>query len=127
MTNPSLLKAFEEWAKNFKPEEIFAFLRNTNLETLKAAWNYKEENVAKISFKELIAWVQDNIKQDKHGGVVILKEKGKQRALSLKVMLLDKAEKPLSNLGDPYLVVETDAMDEDLINNFGDKDMVILK
>ncbi|RDU66064.1 hypothetical protein CQA53_04470 [Helicobacter didelphidarum] len=120
------IKAWLERNKVDSKEIANLFTTIFGTETLKAAWNYREVETDKYTFKELLQWAKDNIQEGKHNGVAVVREKADGKII-LSAMFLGKNDEPLSSLGEPYLHVKTQSIDSDLEENFGDKDMIVLQ
>lgn len=78
------------------------------------------------SFKEALAWIKEHLDPKRHGAASITKEMEGDKIV-LKLCFLDHDRKPLLKEGDWFLKVKTDEICQDLKNNFGDKDMIIVQ
>ncbi|MWV61577.1 hypothetical protein DCO58_08820 [Helicobacter saguini] len=93
-------------------------------EIFKAAWNYQAIKKDSYTFKELLEWAKNNAKNNE--SVAVMRE-SKDSKIIIKAMLLDSNNTPLNALDMPYLCVETKNLDSDLLQHFGDKNILILK
>lgn len=110
--------------KGKNPEEIEEYLKHLDVDTIRAAYNYEERKVALFKLVEAIEWVQDHFDEKKHVGACVLKEQS-EKEIVLKICFLGLDKKPLSKMGDLYLKVIAKSIDQDCIDAFGDKDMVV--
>ncbi|WP_104637669.1 hypothetical protein [Helicobacter felis] len=101
--------------------------KQLSLDTFWQAWNYTEVKQDKYSFKELLTWVKDHLNQNLHSGASITKEERVGVGIILSCCFMDKHNKPMTSPKDPFLRVFTKQLDEDLVKNFGDKDMIVLR
>ena len=83
-----------------------------------------EKNTKYYSFKELLTWVKLNIPKDiKH---VCVMKNSVLNNIQLHIYYLDKDKKPLLDENIPSILINTNSLDEKLIQSFGGKNMLIL-
>lgn len=96
-------------------------------ETLAVAWNYTEIEQLNYTFKEAVAWIKEHFDPKLHAGATITKEVAQDGTITLSCCLTNKENEPLTRAGDPFLQVRTKEICQDLKDNFGDKDMIIIQ
>lgn len=94
--------------------------------------NMDEKQCECFSFADALAWVKPRLKESVHGGAIIYKmkidpEKYAGKNLMIKISFMDKKEKVIEDTDSPYLIVECNSIDNELLNCFGDKDMIVLQ
>lgn len=131
-------KDFEKYAREVVKkwgEKAFAYyadLKKTvddmgGLESfLKRIWNGEEKETDIFSFKECIEWVKKYFNQKEHSGAAVGKVQDNKR-LILKVCFVAQNGEPLSDEESPYLIVRCNDIDKTFKNQFGDKDVILLK
>ncbi len=107
-------------------EEAIQYLKELGTKAVLAAWGYTEIECQQYTFKELMKWIQDNFNQNKHSAASVTKEMQDGKII-LKCCFLNKNKEPLAEIGDLFLKVKTDSICDDLKNNFGNKDMIIIE
>lgn len=90
------------------------------------AWYGEEKETSTFTFKECIEWVKPFYDKEKHSGAIIAKKQTEDRLL-IKVCFLGMDGKPLSDEESHFLIVRCNEIDENLKNQFGDKNVIILR
>lgn len=111
--------------KGKKPEEIEEYLKHLDIDTIRVACNYEERKVALFKLVEAIEWVQDHFDEKKHLGACVLRE-NQDNEIILKICFLGLDKKPMPKT-DLYLKVIAKSIDQDCLDAFGDKDMIIFE
>jgi len=93
-------------------------------EHLKMAWNYEEKNTKKYSFTQAIDWIKMNMPDGIREAAIYKDEKTNVINLHLCYILNDE---PILNGNYPHLVVNTIELDNEFLDNFGDKNLIVLK
>jgi hypothetical protein len=121
--------SFEELINGLKNEvgSKFNLSRDSAERILKIAWNYNEKNCEEYSLEEAIKWFKLNLPKNASGGVLLKIASTNSGELKLHHCFIDTDENPLLDGSYPHLVVNVLKLSENLGNQFGDKDMIILK
>lgn len=91
------------------------------------AWNYTEIKQESYSFKEAINWIKKYFDPGLHTSASITKEVRQDGTIILNCCLINKEGEALTRPKDPFLRVTTRNICQDLKNNFGDKDLIVIK
>lgn len=111
--------------KGKKPEEIEEYLKCLDKDRIRMACNYEEKRVVLFKLVEAIEWVQDHFDEKKHTAACVLKE-NQDNEIILKICFLGLDKKPMPKT-DLYLKVIAKSIDQDCIDAFGDKDMIVFE
>ena len=93
---------------------------------IKMAWNYEEKNTQMYSFEEAVDWTKRNMPEGINS-LAILKENNADDSITLHLTYLDENQNTLVDGEFPHLVVNTFEIDNEFINMFGNKDLILLK
>lgn len=100
----------------------------------KEAWNCQELKSEKFTFLECIQWVKKYIKKEVHSGACLLLldeksiiDKNDKHKYKLHLCLLDKDDNPLLDGNTPHIYIYTNELDADLLGQFKNNTMLILK
>ncbi len=97
-------------------------------EHIKMAWNYEEKNTKKYSFLESVNWVKSNMPTNIKAAAIYREENGTDNGIiKLHLCFLDEEDNPLLNGGYPHIVINTLELDNELLNNFGDNNLIVLR
>ncbi len=125
-----LRELVKKWGK--KASAHYADLKKTIDEIggwdsfIKRTWNGEEKEIDIFSFKDCIEWVKKYFDNKKHSGAAVGKIQDDKKLL-LKVSFIDPDEELLSDEESPYLIVRCNDIDKNFKNQFGDKNLIILK
>lgn len=119
------VNGFVAYLKEAAPDYVHA-LGEEIWEIVKIAWNYEEYNTREYGFGDAIAWIRERIDPQRHGGACLYRTSTGEY-FTLYMCLLDREERPLLGASDPYCVVHCLALDEQLVRQFGTKNMIIVK
>lgn len=106
-------------------EEVLSILGDKD--TWLTAWNYTEIEQESYSFKEAISWIKKYFDPRLHTSASITKEVRQDGTIILNCCLINKEGEALTRPKDPFLRVTTRNICQDLKNNFGDKDLIVIK
>lgn len=104
------------------------FCENFNLDLLKCAWNYEEKSTKFYTFEDAIKWVKNNYPKIKTDimGACIYKEI-KKDIIMLHICYMNNNEEPLLDGNYSHILVKCLEMDKELIIQFGDKDLLLIR
>ena len=88
---------------------------------------YTEIKQESYSFKEAINWIKKYFDPGLHTSASITKEVRQDGTIILNCCLINKEGEALTRPKDPFLRVTTRNICQDLKNNFGDKDLIVIK
>lgn len=106
-------------------EEVLSILGDKD--TWLTAWNYTEIEQESYSFKEAISWIKKYFDPRLHTSASITKEVRQDGTIILNCCLINKEGEALTRPKDPFLRVTTRNICQDLKDNFGDKDLIVIK
>lgn len=108
---------------NISADDIFS--------TLKIAWNLEELEMDTLSLEKCILFVKKEFKPELYSSACILDKKNVDRRskyrFEIHICFLDKKNEPILNGNAKHWIIHTNTLDKDLLNQFGNKDMIILK
>jgi hypothetical protein len=112
-------------------EETLNFLREEGTEYyeyFKMAWNYEEKSCNEYSFAEAVSWFKNNSPKGMTGIKASLrKKKNDNGIIAVHHFFVSNDNEPLLNGAYPYRVVNTLTLDTDLLNQFDNKNLLIIK
>ncbi len=94
------------------------------------AWNLEEVDVESYSFKECVSWIKAHINKENARGAFVHKKEGKSsfhKKYELNVFFFDADKNPLKGDNNSWLIVHCNTLDNDFIQNFGNKDTLVLQ
>ncbi len=94
------------------------------------AWNLEEKDVESYSFKECVSWIKAHINKENARGAFVHKKEGKSlfnKKYEINVFFFDDNKNPLKGDNNSWLIVHCNSIDNDFIQNFGDKDTLVLQ
>lgn len=97
---------------------------------VKIAMNYEEKNTEEYNLEDAVKWFKYNMSalhNPGSKGCILKSEDDKNEIIELHHCFLNKNNKPLINNNSPHLLVKTLSLDPDLLNQFGDKNMILLQ
>lgn len=129
MVNNSNNAMMEKLLKFLKENDIDLSALNEmlNADTFLMAWNHTEIEQPSYTFKEAISWIKEHFDPKLHTSASITKEVSQDGTIILNCCLISKEGEPLAEPKDPFLRVETKEICQDLKDNFGDKNMIVIK
>ena len=128
MVNNSIVEKLLQFFKDNGISILEAVQALSNKEALMEALNYREiEEQPSYTFKEAVAWIKEHFDPKLHAGATITKKVAQDGTITLSCCLTNKENEPLTRAGDPFLQVRTKEICQDLKDNFGDKDMIIIQ
>ncbi|WP_104695946.1 hypothetical protein [Helicobacter salomonis] len=98
-----------------------------NKKALEMAWNHEEVKKRQYTFKEALEWIQKNFDSRIYSAANIMREQIEEHQIVLSCCFLDKNGNPLVGSENPFLRVETSELDQDLVENFGDENLIVVK
>lgn len=127
MVNNSIVEKLLQFLKDNGISRLEAVQALSNKEALMEALNYTEIEQLNYTFKEAVAWIKEHFDPKLHAGATITKKVAQDGTITLSCCLTNKENEPLTRAGDPFLQVRTKEICQDLKDNFGDKDMIIIQ
>ena len=127
MVNNSIVEKLLQFLKDNGISRLEAVQALSNKEALMEALNYTEIEQPSYTFKEAVAWIKEHFDPKLHAGATITKKVAQDGTITLSCCLTNKENEPLTRAGDPFLQVRTKEICQDLKDNFGDKDMIIIQ
>lgn len=127
MVNNSIVEKLFQFLKDNGISRLEAVQALSNKEALMEALNYTEIEQPSYTFKEAVAWIKEHFDPKLHAGATITKKVAQDGTITLSCCLTNKENEPLTRAGDPFLQVRTKEICQDLKDNFGDKDMIIIQ
>ena len=119
----SIAKRFKDWLSSISLDDIFT--------DIKTVWNLEEKKIEKLSLEECISLVKKEFNKELYSSACILKKKDVDKTskykFEIQICFLDKNNEPMLNGNAKHWIIYTNALDEDLLNQFKDKDMILLK
>ncbi len=115
--------------------DIKSKIENTStddiLSFIKLAWNLEEIQIEELSLEKCISLVKKEFNQKLYSSACILDKKDVDRnskyRFEIHICFLDKNNEPMLKGNAKHWIIYANSLDKDLLNQFGDKDMVILK
>ena len=121
------LEDITEYAKKrgrFYTDNDFVMLK----EALRYAWNYDEAYRREYTFEEAIKWFKSYAPKDASADGCLLLEKRKAEPYMIHHCFISKRdEKPLLDGKHPHRLVKAQQVSNELLKNFGDKNMLIIR
>lgn len=109
--------------ENTSTDDILSFI--------KLAWNLEEIQIEELSLEKCISLVKKEFNQKLYSSACILDKKDVDRnskyRFEIHICFLDKNNEPMLKGNAKHWIIYANSLDKDLLNQFGDKDMVILK
>jgi len=116
-------KTFLDWMQEY--DVLKKMTIDELFQTVKLVMDYEEKNTRFYTFKESIEWFKKNFPKKGGYNASVYMEKY-ENFYKLHHFFIDSNKDP--KLGEmPYLVVVTIKIDDELINVFGSKDLIILQ
>jgi len=116
-------KTLSDWMQEY--DELKRMSIDELFQTVKLVMNYEEKNTRFYTLKESIEWFKKNFPKKGGYDASVYMEKY-ENFYKLHHFFIDSNKDP--KLGEmPYLVVVTIKIDDELINVFGSKDLIILQ
>lgn len=100
---------------------------NLTIEQLKIEWRYEEINVEKYTFSNAVTWIKLNIGEGIKKAAILKNRDNVTNIVTLKIILIDENNNPVLDGKLPQMIINTYQIDEELMNNFGDKNLLIIK
>lgn len=101
------------------------------LSCIKTAWNLEEIEIEELSLEKCISIIKSEFNKELYSSACILDKKDVDRnskyRFEIHICFLDKANEPMLNGNAKHWIVHTNALNKDLLNQFGSKNMIILK
>lgn len=98
---------------------------------LKVAWKLEELEMDTLSLEKCIALVKKEFNPKLYSSACILDNsnanKSNKYKFEIQICFLDKNNEPLLNGDAKHWVIYTNSLDRDLLSQFGDKNMIVLK
>lgn len=116
-------------------EEVLNLIKNNlldiiSVENIKQAWNLKEIKTEELSLEQCISLVKKEFNQKLYSSACILKKDANRNSkykFEMHICFLDKNDEPMLNGNTLHWIVYTNKLDSNLLNQFSDKDMILLK
>lgn len=116
-------------------EEVLNIIKNRlleiiSLENIKKAWNLKEIKTEELSLEQCISLVKKEFNQKLYSSACILKkdaDRNSKYEFEIHICFLDKNDEPMLNGNTLHWIVYTNKLDSNLLNQFSDKDMILLQ
>lgn len=116
-------------------EEVLNLIKNhlldiISVENIKQAWNLKEIKTEDLSLEQCISLVKKEFNQKLYSSACILKkdaDRNSKYKFEIHICFLDKNDEPMLNGNTLHWIVYTNKLDSNLLNQFSDKDMILLK
>lgn len=116
-------------------EEVLNIIKNRlleviSLENIKKAWNLKEIEIEELSLEQCISLVKKEFNQKLYSSACILKkdaDRNSKYRFEIHICFLDKNDEPMLNGNTLHWIVYTNKLDSNLLNQFNDKDMILLQ
>lgn len=94
------------------------------------AWNVEEKNLEVYSFKECVSWIKSHINRENAKGAFVYKSEEKNslnKKYELNVCFFDNERKVLKGDDNSWLIVHCNSLDEEFVQCFGNKDVLVLQ
>lgn len=116
-------------------EEVLNIIKNRlleiiSLENIKKAWNLKEMEIEELSLEQCISLVKKEFNQKLYSSACILRkdvDRNSKYRFEIHICFLDKNNEPMLNGNTLHWIVYTNKLDSNLLNQFSDKDMILLQ
>lgn len=116
-------------------EEVLNLIKNhlldiISVENIKQAWNLKEIKTEELYLEQCISLVKKEFNQKLYSSACILKkdaDRNSKYKFEIHICFLDKNDEPMLNGNTLHWIVYTNKLDSNLLNQFSDKDMILLK
>lgn len=116
-------------------EEVLNLIKNNlldiiSVENIKQAWNLKEIKTEELSLEQCISLVKKEFNQKLYSSACILKKDANRNSkykFEMHICFLDKNDEPMLNGNTLHWIVYTNKLDSNLLNQFSDKDMILLQ
>ncbi|WP_020004356.1 hypothetical protein [Brachyspira innocens] len=116
-------KEISDTINNVQVDELFR--------ALKIAWKLEELHMDTLSLEKCIALVKKEFNPKLYSSACILDNsstnKSNKYKFEIQICFLDKNNEPLLNGDAKHWVIYTNSLDRDLLSQFGDKNMIVLK
>lgn len=113
---------------NMIKNHIEDLIDNISIEDIKECWNLTEKEIEELSLEKCISIVKKEFNQKLYSSACILKKECKSKyKFEIHICFLDKANEPMLNGNASHWIIHTNKLDNNLLNQFGSKDMIILK
>lgn len=110
-------------------EWIAEWLRITNIDTLKYAWNLKEEWHQIYGLEEAVRWFKVHMPAEVTSGCILkISDDFSHGRTQLHLCFLDQQKRlPLLSGTFPHCIIYTLRIDDDLAQQFGDKSLLVMQ
>lgn len=101
------------------------------IEELKKSWNLEELELEELTLEKCIELVKSEFNPKKNASACILNKNNIDKSIKFKyeihICFIDNKNEPILDGGSKRWLIYTNKLDNNLINQFGNKDMIVLK